>query len=197
MQIDNIVNFLNFSKITITIKSIILPIIIGSIMLFSCKTDIEQIKTITSSSEAPIISAKNIEIIYSDSAKIKVKLFATELNRFNQKEEPYTEFPKGIEILFYNDSQQIDASITANFSKYFEKTEIWEAKNDVVVINKENEKLNTEYLIWDKRKATIYTHEFVKISSKDGVFYGQGLKAKQDLSSWEILKPKGIIDVKN
>ncbi|MCK5823017.1 MAG: LPS export ABC transporter periplasmic protein LptC [Bacteroidales bacterium] len=198
MQIDKIVNLLKLSNITLSIKSIILPVIMGSIVLFSCTTDIEQIKTITNYKKTPSISAKNIEIVYSDSAKVKVKLIATELKRFIQKEEPYTEFPKGIEIIFFDETQKVSAKITANYSKYFEKKEIWEAKYDVVVINKEkNEKLNTEYLIWDKRKASIHTDEFVKISTSDGVFYGQGLKATQDLSSWEIIKPKGIINVEN
>ena len=197
MQIDKIVNLIKLSKTTL-FKSIILPAIVGSIMLFSCTNDIEEIKTLTNYKETPSISAKNIEIIYSDSAKIKVKLIAKELNHFIQKEDPYTEFPKGIEVLFYNDSLLVNAKITANYSKYFDKKEIWEAKYDVVVINKEkNEKLNTEYLIWDKRKGRIHTDEFVKISTSDGVFYGQGLKANQDLSSWEILKPKGIINVEN
>ena len=197
MQIDNIVNFLKFSNITFSNKSIIYPIILGSIMLFSCENDIEQIKTLTSYTDAPTLSAKKIEIIYSDSAKVQVKLIADELKRFDQKEEPYTEFPKGIDILFYNDSLQVDAKITANYSKYFEKKEIWEAKYNVVVINKKNEKLNTEYLVWDRKKANIHTNEFVKISTNDGIFYGEGLKATQDFSSWEISKPKGIINVEN
>ena len=195
MLIENIINFFKISNKTYR-KSIILPVLLGSIMLFSCENDIEQIKTITSNADAPNFSAKDIVTTYSDSAKIKVKLISPELERFEQKEEPYTEFPKGIKIIFYNDSQQVDSKITANYSKYFEKKGIWEAKDNVVVINKKKEKLNTEYLVWDKKKAIIYTNEFVKITTPDGIFYGEGMKANQDFSSWEISKPKGTISVK-
>lgn len=195
MLIEDIIKFLKNFKKTYR-KSIILPAILGSIMFFSCKNDIEKIKTITSDKDVANFSAKDIVTTYSDSAKIKVKLIASELERFEQKEEPYTEFPKGIKILFYNDSQQVDAKITANYSKYFEKKGIWEAKDNVVAINKKKEKLNTEYLVWDKKKAIIYTNEFVKITTPDGIFYGEGMKANQDFSSWEISKPKGTINVK-
>ena len=70
-----------------------------------------------------------------------------------------------------------------------------EAKRNVVVINEKGDRLNTEHLIWDAITKEIYTKEFVKITTKDETIWGDGLKANQDFSKYEILNIKGSIAV--
>ena len=69
-----------------------------------------------------------------------------------------------------------------------------EAHSNVVVNNYEtDEQLNTEELIWDQRKEFIYSNKFVKITTGDGVLYGDGLESDQTFSSRRIINPSGEI----
>jgi hypothetical protein len=60
--------------------------------------------------------------------------------------------------------------------------------------------LKTEYLIWDKKKAKIYSDQFVKIIQKDGqVTTGTSFESNQDFSEYVIKNLKGqmYLDVQN
>lgn len=70
-----------------------------------------------------------------------------------------------------------------------------EVKNDVVVVNEKGERLNTEHLIWDEKTRRIYTDVFVKITTPDKVFYGDGLDADDSFMKWVIKKPRGTFYV--
>ncbi len=52
---------------------------------------------------------------------------------------------------------------------------------------KQHEQLNTEELFWFPKDRNIKTDKFVTIRQQDNVIYGEGLEAKQDLSSYTIL----------
>ena len=45
-------------------------------------------------------------------------------------------------------------------------------------------------------KKIIYSNKFVKITSEDGVIFGDGLEAEQDFSKRKIINPSGEIEVK-
>ena len=68
-----------------------------------------------------------------------------------------------------------------------------EAKNNVVIVNAEGEQLNTEHLIWDRKKRIIYSNVFVKITTEDEIIMGEGFESNEQFSKYKILKPKGTI----
>lgn len=179
-------------------KGIVILILLGVTMLFSCKNDIETINLITSKTNFPDQSAENIEIIYSDSAKIKLKIIAPVLDHYGDKEEPYTEFPKGIDVTFYNPDRSIKSTLTANYAILDEKTALWEAKDDVVVVNKEEDnQLNTEHLIWDQNEGIIYSEKHVRITTADRVILGTGFESNQEFTKWTVKKIKGTLNFKD
>ena len=153
-----------------------------------------------SDDQLPIQSDKNVEVLYSDSARVRAKLMAPVLNQFTGKKN-YMELPKGMEIIFYNELKEQKTKLTADYGIGYnnEGTGInkMEAKRNVVVINEKGDKLNTEHLIWDALTKQIYTQEFVKITTKDETIWGDGLKADQDFSNYEITHPKGSIALKD
>jgi hypothetical protein len=55
--------------------------------------------------------------------------------------------------------------------------------------------MNTEELNWVPAKQKIFTDKFVTIQTKEEVLKGQGLEAKQDFSSYRILKPTGTFPI--
>lgn len=163
----------------------------------SCETDIATINSLSSEDELPIESGKNVEYIYSDSAIVRAKLTAPRLDRFGGKKN-YMELPNGMHVIFYNEEKKEQTNLTADYGiGYDDGTGMnkMEAKRNVVVINEKGDRLNTEHLIWDAITKQIYTEEFVKITTKEETIWGDGLKADQDFSKYEILHPKGSIAV--
>ncbi len=156
----------------------------------------KEIEALTDYSQFPNHSAENIEITYTDSAKIKLKIFAPILNNYEKTEDSsYTECPEGIEVHIYDKLGEVKTKITANYAIKHENIYIWEAKDDVVVVNKKGEQLNTEHLIWDQEKEIIYTDKYVRITTDNETLHGNGMTAKQDFTNWKIKDPHGIISL--
>ncbi|MHA7111010.1 LPS export ABC transporter periplasmic protein LptC [Sunxiuqinia elliptica] len=175
-----------YSKVSIAILSM------GIAMLFfSCANKIEKIKEFSAGEKLASIEAENYEMIQSDSSIIRFKLTTPKFIHFDQAEPPFIEFPEGVAIQRYNEKMEQIASITSNYARYFEKDQRWEAQNDVVAVNPQGDTLKTEELIWEEEKGKIYSEQFVKIIRKDGVLTGIGLESDQNLSNWQIKKPRG------
>lgn len=178
-----------------------MALIVVSISFTACENNIAVVQSLTAlEDQLPVQSDKNVEVLYSDSALVRAKLIAPVLNQFAGKKN-YMELPKGMEIIFYNEFKEQQTKLTADYGIGYnnEGTDInkMEAKRNVVVINEKGEKLNTEHLIWDAVTKKIYTDEFVRITTKDETIWGDGLKANQDFSNYEITHPKGSIALKD
>jgi len=129
------------------------------------RDEIEDIEAVTSIEVYPDLISNNIEIMYSDSAQIKLKVIASKLLRFENKEEPYTEFPEGIKVIFYSGDNTIDATITSLYAIYHEKDELWEARKDVVVMN--NKSIYKMILEGDDIKWQSVIYELVRAGKVD------------------------------
>ncbi|MCF8328426.1 MAG: LPS export ABC transporter periplasmic protein LptC [Bacteroidales bacterium] len=174
-------------------KSISLSIIMLSMMmLFACSNDMETVSVIKEEEELPVDIAKDVNITYSDSGKIKMRM-STDLMETYEGESPHIEMPKGIHVKFYDSEGNVKSTLTANYAISHEKTQIMEARNNVVVINANDEKLNTEHLIWNQKKNKIISDEFVKITTENKILFGEGLEADEQMNNYTILKPKGTI----
>ena len=117
LQLDHD-NFLSKNNL----KSIIILAIAGIIMLFvSCEhSSIEKVNAITSELNAPSVSVSNTEIIYSKNARIEARIQSKQINRYIDVEEPYTEFPEGLYVEFYDSLQKVSSFIKANYCIYDE-----------------------------------------------------------------------------
>jgi LPS export ABC transporter protein LptC len=165
----------------------------------SCENDIEVINSVTSSVEnqLPLESGTNVEMLYSDSAIVRAKLTAPQMDRFMGKKN-YMEMPKGMLVIFYDEEKKEQNRLTADYGIGYDNgsgMDRMEAKRHVVVINEKGDKLETEHLTWNAATKQIYTDVFVKITTKEEVIWGEGLKANQDFSTYEILHPQGVVQV--
>jgi len=190
-------NNLNNSKIKTTIL-IILLFLGGIISLFtSCENGIEKVKLMSEERNFPDQSMTNAEIHHTTNGRLKVKITAAEINRYISVDEPHTIFPKGLDVLFYDSTMNVESRISANYAIYHESDKKWEARNDVVTINNEGDTLNTEYLVWDQNKEIIHTDQYVRITTPDGIIQGKGFESSQDFSNWRIKETTGTIEVNN
>lgn len=164
-------------------------------MLFACKNDLKEIAAMDFSDTIPEISARNIDFTFSDSAIVQIRLTGPVMHAY-EGEEPYMVFPDGFMVEFYDSVMNVTTTITGLYGIHYREKKFMEARKNVVVTNFETgERLDTEELIWDMNKKIIYSNKFVKITSEDGVLYGDTLIASQDFSSRRILHPSGEIEV--
>ena len=172
--------------------------IIGLIALiaglgFSCGDDLQDPDK-QQKYTGPLIENQDVVTLYSDSAKLLIKLQAPVQQEFENGDGV---FPKGLYVEFYEKPGQITSTLKANYARQDRNKDIYQAKGNVIVNNlAKREKLETEELFWDKNKGEIYTDKFVKVTTAEEVLMGQGLRANQDFSRYRILKPTGIIDLK-
>ncbi|HSG67752.1 MAG TPA: LPS export ABC transporter periplasmic protein LptC [Bacteroidales bacterium] len=165
-------------------------------MLFACKNKMSEIVSLDFNDTIPDISAKDIEFTFSDSAMVQIRLSGPVMYAY-EGEDSYMEFPEGFRVEFYDSAFNITSTITGKYGIHFTEKKIMEARKNVVVTNYETgERLDTEELIWDQNKEVIYSNKFVKITSGDGVIYGDGMEAEQDFSKRRIINPSGEIEVK-
>ncbi|MFT7298202.1 MAG: LPS export ABC transporter protein LptC [Sphingobacteriales bacterium] len=171
---------------------------LGMVLSFfftSCETDIQQVRGIERDLSMPVETSKDIELIYSDSAKVKARLLSPILKYFKIA-KPYYEMPDGLTLYFFQDSMKLESTLTANYGVMYDQQGITEVKDNVVVVNKKGETMNTDRLIWNERTNKIYTDKFVKITTADEILYGKGFEANQNFTEYRIFNITGIISVK-
>ena len=175
-------------------KSII--VLLGAIMLLACKNDIKEVNALAEREKRPDMTGENLELIYSDSARIKYRVFAPEYIKVNREKEKYEEFPKGIHVLSYDPAGKMIGSIKAKYAKKLEDEMLWEARNEVVIINAEGKKLETELLYWDMKKELIYSDRYVKLSADGQIIEGNnGFHSDQNLNHPVFENISGSIEV--
>ena len=147
--------------------------------------------------ETAVERAENIDVLYSDSGFVKMKLTAPVLERYTTANDPHMIFPKGMRTLFYDRQLNITSRLTAEYGIRYENSQRMEARKNVEVINERGDKLNTEHLTFDQADGKLRSDEFVKITTADEIIYGTGLEANEDFSRYRIFNIKGIINLKN
>ena len=141
----------------------------------------------------PILETTNTELLYSDSAQLRIKLQAQRQLQYQNGDQ---DFPEGIYIEFFDEEGTKTTSIEANQGYYDKAENMYTATGEVVVKNLvTGEKLETEVLHWERDRHSINTDRYVEIESDGEILMGEGLEAKEDFSSYEILKPTGVFSI--
>jgi LPS export ABC transporter protein LptC len=160
-----------------------------------CKNDPAVVKQLTKDVEMPISSTKNVEMLYTDSARLRAKVKAPRRDTYLGEKERI-EFTEGVEVKFYDEDGSESGELFAKYAINNTKTEQMIARNNVQLVNKlEGKRLETEELIWDQKSGRIYSNKFSKITSKQEVIYGDGFESNQDFSQYRILKIRGIVNI--
>lgn len=155
-------------------------------------TNLSEIKELANFTELPTVTARNIELTYTDSGQIAMKSFSPELQAFNAGDEPYILFPKGAKATFYKNGKP-DSHLSSNWAKYYKGRKLWEAKYRVTMINEKKDTLRTEHLFCDETREVIYTEKFVQITDAQGwVISGEnGFESNIDFTEYEFKKVRG------
>lgn len=172
--------------------------IAASTIFVSCKNDIEKVNLLTTRSNMPAFSVYGFETAYSDSGRVMVELKAKEMSRYEGKNIKYDEYRYGLSVRFFDEMGSVSSTLRCSYARFLIDKELWEIKSDVEICNiSRNETINTELLYWDMTKELVYSDKYVRITTEDEILTGDGFESTQDFSEWKILKPAGIISIKD
>jgi LPS export ABC transporter protein LptC len=170
-------------------------LVLGFLLFVSCRNRMQDIRAVAFQDTFPVESASDVEMIYSDSAVIKALMKSPVVNRYSG-DNPYVIMPKGITVFFYDSAMRVKTKLTAGYAIKYEKSDMMEARNDVVVVNRIGEKLNTEHLVWNQKSQKISSDVLVKITQPDRILLGNGMDADESFEKWKIRKPSGTLYIK-
>ena len=164
--------------------------------VFACSGDADLTLPEDLQLQAGIERTRNVDILYSDSSRVRVRITSDLMLRNPDKYTPYQEFPEGIYVEFYDDERQVVAWLTANYAIRRDKENKVIARSHVILKNREDQKLETPELIWDEQSETVYSDKFVKITEPNGdVTVGFGFRSDQNFRSFEILSVESVKDI--
>jgi len=162
------------------------------VFLWGCGEDLANNDVSVRKEEVSVEVGKDVEILYSDSAVVRIKISAPVMYNYLENEQRQT-FPNGIKIEFFDATATSQSVLTAKNAtrKLNDKMVIIRDSIEWHSIKQEN--LYTEELIWDERNNTIFTKKFVKITRPGEKMFGYDFKSNQDFSKWELSTGSGWV----
>lgn len=165
----------------------------SSFLMFLLACDGDDLKKVPSIAVNKITLTKDrthgVEIIYSDSAKVKAKGYAPILDKVTPSSGAiYSEMPKGVKIYFYDDLLKTKGSITSDYAISKETEKITIFRKNVVVIT-DNMTFTTEELTWDENKRMYFSPAGTIVTNDGNKVSGTSFSAPEDFSTYSITLP--------
>jgi LPS export ABC transporter protein LptC len=161
-------------------------------ILSACSNSAEDIEKVKMKAEANVESAKDVDILYSDSAVVRMRIKSPLMQNRQDKDDPTRVFPNGIWVNFFDVTKSPTSHLTAKYAEYSEKNKLITLRESIVVNNYKNEKLETEELFWSERDGRIYSKKFVRVTTPSEIIHGYGFSSNMEFTEWEIDSVSGV-----
>lgn len=161
------------------------------LVVASCVKKEFDLEALRAPQEYSIEEARNVDIIYSDSAQLRVRIQGPLLRRYVYRFRVDEEFPEGVAVTFFDQHGNASAWLHARYAirvPYEHRTTV---RDSVVLYNTVGERLEGPELIWDEENKTISTEKFVKITRQDEIIYSRGFKSNQEFTRYELYAVEG------
>ena len=127
-------------------------------------------------------------------AKVKGKLTAPFMLRYQRTDSPYAEFPRSLHVDFYNAAMQVESQLDALYGKYLQNQDKVYLRDSVVVKNVlKGDTVRCQELWWDQHTERFTTDKPVRIYTKDKILFGTGMEADQNFRWYTIRKLTGTV----
>jgi LPS export ABC transporter protein LptC len=166
-----------------------------SLLLISCDKSNVYDKKNKPKYEGAIIDFKNVTTLYSENAKMKIKIVAPQQHVFQNSDVIY---PKGVSISMYNTQGIKTTDLQADTGKFDHAHQIYIGIGHVVVTNLEQQQtLYTDELEWSQGRHEIFTEDTIKIVTQNETLNGIGLISNEEFNKYTIKKPTGVFSMEN
>lgn len=139
----------------------------------------------------PSLFTDSVTTLISDSGRIRYRVLTPVWKIFDKANEPYWFFPKRIHLERFDDSLRVESVIECDTARFFVRRNLWELKNNVLIVNLEGETFETAVLYWDQREGRVYSDSFIRIEQKNVILTGVGFESNQTMTRYSIKNPNG------
>lgn len=161
----------------------------------ACENDLEEVNRLFNPEATAVEVARDIEMLYSDSAVVRVRISGPTMVRHLDKLEPRQEFPDGLMVEFFGPGRRVDSRLTSKYATRLDKKTEIVVRDSVVWESNNGERLETEELVWDEKSGKVYSNRFVTLRRPGEILYGVGFEAEQDFSKSRIRAIEGRLRV--
>lgn len=155
----------------------------------SCQNDPLLVQELFTENELPVEIIEKSRLIHTENGIVKLQMDANKIERYIGDNSQLV-FSEGFKVIFYNNAEIILSNLSAINAVIYEKNNIMEATNSVVLENS-TRKLETEHLIWDESKNLVYTDEKVIITTDKEVIYAEGFSSDPNFNDYTLKKISG------
>jgi LPS export ABC transporter protein LptC len=178
----------NFNRIIFILG----PAILLTGLFVSCTgNEIEEVLSFSDLDNPPVRTTSNVTYTYTDSGKVSNVLSAGKVLRFETSDSTYSLIKDGFELIFYDDLGAFDGKLTAMNGYIRGDNALMIARDSVVFVNRMDEELLTEELIWQQDSGKVFTDKFVTIKRNDMILYGKGLESDENFTNYVIKETSG------
>ena len=180
------------------LPGLFLTVIIAATMVVTgCENDLKDLKKISANEATkPVQRYTNVDVIWSDSAKVKAHMTSPLMLDYTKVAKPYTEMPKGVKVIFYDANLQQTCTITSEYAIRHVAEKVIELRKNVVGTNVKGETFHSDELIWDENTRQIHSDKPVHVQMTDGsILDGLNFVSDEGLNHWKFGPSTGIIHV--
>jgi LPS export ABC transporter protein LptC len=191
------------------LTGILLPALFIAMLLQACENDLNKVKQISALEVSkPIDTTKGVDIVYSDSAKVRARVVTPLMIHFTKATNPHYEMPKGVKIFFYDDKlnqktkvydpeKHVVATVVSDYAITSNNEKLIELRKNVVVRNTQGDVFTTQQLFYDVNKKLIYSNQYCQMTKVDGTALdGTAFTSNESFTETHFEHGKGVIATK-
>lgn len=165
-------------------------------VFFSCKNDFNDVQQVGVLQNEPIGVADTINLKYTDSFQLRANLLSPKMLDYSNRDFMFSEFPKGIELIIY-DNDGNKSKIFADYAIVYNETDLIDLRGNVILATHKKDSLFTSQMYFDEKKEWIFTNEAVRLVSEGNDVNGIGFDSDRNFEEYEMLGAAGDIEVNN
>lgn len=166
-------------------------ILIGCFFILACENDVNEVKDL-SKKKPSIEEGKDIVSYMSMGGKMKAKLTAPLLLRYQGDSALKSEFPQSLYVEFFTEKGIIESTLSAKYGRYLENENKVFLRDSVVIIRTNGDTLETSEMYWDQTIGKFYTDKPVNVSQRSPrqkILARKGFISNQELTSITYYEP--------
>ena len=154
-------------------------------MFFSCKNNFKEVQKIGVLQNEPIGVAKDMNLRYTDSGRLKANLMSSKMLDFSNREFSYNEFPEGV-ILYLYDEQDRKSIVVADYAMVYNNTDLIDLRGNVLITTETKDSIFAEQLFYDQKRDWIFSNKPVKYVSPTKIVTGNAFDSNRDFTSYGV-----------
>lgn len=182
-------------RFTKAYKILSMVVALVATMLFSCKNNFKEVQQIGVLQNEPIGEAKNINLKYTDSGRVKANLLSPKMLDFSNRSFAFSEFPEGIHLNLFDEAQN-KSVVVADYAIVYDETDLIDLQGNVVLITHTNDTLYAQQMYYDQKREQLFTNSPVRFSFASGS-QGRGNIFDSDIrfDNYELLEGSGSTEI--